>query len=292
MCDDIEQHTAEANKKGTGFLIYSSYVGNGINLVKEELDSRGIAYVCIDGTTTPKGRKEAVKAMNSGEIKVMLISRAGGEGVNLLRVNRVYLLNPNWNDAQDIQAEGRALRRDALTFLGNAERVVDILRIEVVLDDGMPTGDEMVASIAARKAPINTDFVERLRKRCDPLRQYMENGEVQPAEPAQPRRGWFGASSGPVLHGRTGSEEYIRERIATWDRLAKNAQTPFARRNREEHRDKFVAQLQELLASKSAEGQDAAPKQADSWERDAARIERRRKYAQEIKEEEDVIVVD
>ena len=91
-------------------LIFSQFVDH-LQLVREQLDERAIAYQYLDGSTPAKVRKERVDAFQAGQGEVFLISlKAGGTGLNLTAADYVIHLDPWWNPAVEDQASDRAHR--------------------------------------------------------------------------------------------------------------------------------------------------------------------------------------
>lgn len=91
-------------------LIFSQFVRH-LALVRELLDGRKIAYQYLDGRTSIPERARAVRAFQSGEGDLFLISlRAGGTGLNLTAADYVIHLDPWWNPAVEDQASDRAHR--------------------------------------------------------------------------------------------------------------------------------------------------------------------------------------
>ncbi|KAL3567327.1 hypothetical protein D5086_029978 [Populus alba] len=72
----------------------------------------GHSFSRLDGSTPSNLRQSLVDDFNSSPSKqVFLIStRAGGLGLNLVSANRVVIFDPNWNPAQDLQAQDRSFR--------------------------------------------------------------------------------------------------------------------------------------------------------------------------------------
>ncbi len=100
-------------------LIFSQFVGM-LNLIRRELDQRGIAYQYLTGQT--RNRAAAVTAFQEdADVRVFLISlKAGGTGLNLTEADYVYLVDPWWNPAVENQAIDRSHR------LGQTKKVVAV----------------------------------------------------------------------------------------------------------------------------------------------------------------------
>jgi superfamily II DNA or RNA helicase len=91
-------------------LVFSQFVDH-LAILRERLDERGIAYQYLDGSTPQKERDKRVKAFQSGEGEVFLISlKAGGLGLNLTAADYVIHMDPWWNPAVEDQAADRAHR--------------------------------------------------------------------------------------------------------------------------------------------------------------------------------------
>lgn len=90
-------------------LVFSQFVKH-LTVVKDYLDSNGIKYAYLDGST--KNRQEQVENFqNKEKLKLFLISlKAGGLGLNLTKAEYVFILDPWWNPAIEAQAVDRAHR--------------------------------------------------------------------------------------------------------------------------------------------------------------------------------------
>ena len=85
-----------------------------IEIVETMLVGKGMSCARIDGSTSSQTRAELIRNMMDigKDIPQVLIIQiaAGGVGLNLQRYSRVYLLSPDWNPCNEIQAIGRSHR--------------------------------------------------------------------------------------------------------------------------------------------------------------------------------------
>lgn len=96
-------------EQGDKVLVFSSFVEH-LKLYRKWLDEQHISYAYLDGHT--KDRAAEVEMFQQNEaVKVFLLSlKAGGTGLNLTKANYVFLLDPWWNPAAEMQAFDRAHR--------------------------------------------------------------------------------------------------------------------------------------------------------------------------------------
>ncbi|MCK9604884.1 MAG: DEAD/DEAH box helicase [Methylomonas sp.] len=91
-------------------LVFSQFVDH-LQLIKDYIEQRGIAYQYLDGSTPVKERQKQVEAFQRGEGELFLISlKAGGVGLNLTAADYVIHMDPWWNPAVEDQASDRAHR--------------------------------------------------------------------------------------------------------------------------------------------------------------------------------------
>lgn len=91
-------------------LVFSQFTSH-LALVRAALDTAGISYQYLDGSTPPKERTQVVDAFQRGEGQMFLISlKAGGLGLNLTTADYVIHMDPWWNPAVEDQASARAHR--------------------------------------------------------------------------------------------------------------------------------------------------------------------------------------
>ena len=123
-------------EKGRKSVVFSNWIYAGIHLIRRRLDllastpQRDAArYVPIIGEISTDDRKRFKDIYNSGLAKIMLISKAGSEGLDLTNTRNVIILESNWNPSMDFQIIGRAVRYKSHSTLPQEERTVRVWRL-------------------------------------------------------------------------------------------------------------------------------------------------------------------
>lgn len=105
LMETLESAVAEGHKA----LVFSQWTSL-LDLVEPELNTAGVAFTRLDGST--RDRASVVETFQSEDgPPVLLVSlKAGGTGLNLTAADHVFLLDPWWNPAVEDQAADRAHR--------------------------------------------------------------------------------------------------------------------------------------------------------------------------------------
>jgi len=91
-------------------LVFSQFVKH-LKIIENYLQSKGISYHYLDGSTPAHIRQERIDAFQRGDGEIFLISlKAGGTGLNLTAADYVIHLDPWWNPAVEDQATDRVHR--------------------------------------------------------------------------------------------------------------------------------------------------------------------------------------
>ena len=91
-------------------LVFSQFTSH-LALIRAELETKGIRYLYLDGSTPAAQRQKLVDQFQHGDIPLFLISlKAGGTGLNLTAADYVIHLDPWWNPAVEDQASDRSYR--------------------------------------------------------------------------------------------------------------------------------------------------------------------------------------
>lgn len=133
-------------------LIFSSFVKT-LRIFSDYFTKNNISFSYLDGSTT--NRKKVVETFqNNDEIKVFLISlKAGGLGLNLTAADYVFVVDPWWNPAAEMQAIDRAHRigQDKKVFVYKAitkdsveekilemqQKKLDLVKNIITVEDGI-----------------------------------------------------------------------------------------------------------------------------------------------------------
>ena len=81
-----------------------------LKVFRSHFDQEKISYAYLDGSTTDR-KKVVEQFQNDQTIPIFLISlKAGGLGLNLTAADYVFIVDPWWNPAAEMQAIDRAHR--------------------------------------------------------------------------------------------------------------------------------------------------------------------------------------
>ena len=127
-------------------VIFSQFL-KMLDLIKQKLERDRIPYEYLDGQT--KDRAERVNNFQGNEsCRVFLMSlKAGGVGLNLTEADYVYLVDPWWNPAVEMQAIDRVHR------IGQTKRV---FAYRMICKD---TIEEKILKLQDRKRSIAEDII-------------------------------------------------------------------------------------------------------------------------------------
>lgn len=155
--DDLTGHTSakittlieqiETKSPWHKILVFSQFVSM-LDLIKKELDNKGIGYEMLTGSTRNRGA--VVNAFqNNPDSRVFLISlKAGGTGLNLTEADYVYLVDPWWNPAVENQAIDRVHR------IGQDKKVI---AVRLICPE---TVEEKIMTMQATKKTLADDLVK------------------------------------------------------------------------------------------------------------------------------------
>lgn len=172
-------------------IIYSEFIGKGVDVVKRCLEKKGVepAKIAVfTGDLSTTARSAIVSAYNRREVDYLLITAAGGEGISLKGTRQVHLLEPFWNMARMWQSIGRGVRIDSHGHLPEGERQVDVFfwlsskpRRGRYADWIAP--DQHVLNVAKRKKGATDPFVEANKRASIPLDPAVIRAMVPPPLP-------------------------------------------------------------------------------------------------------------
>jgi hypothetical protein len=161
------------------FKVYLSFFGflsldDDSELDRSKLSKKtsksGFRYIEFHGGVDKELREKNKNLFNVKEnlkgdlIKIIMISPAGAEGINLRNCRQVHIMEPYWNEVRIEQVIGRAIRQCHHSDLPMEERKVDVFRYKMVRKSGKVTSDEMMENISRKKNNLLISFIEALKE--------------------------------------------------------------------------------------------------------------------------------
>jgi superfamily II DNA or RNA helicase len=160
-------------------IIYTNWIDFGIKPIEATLKKNNISFRSFTGSTKTSIRTTLVQDFNAGVFNVLILARAGGEGLDLKGVRNVVVMDPPWNDSGIQQITGRAIRFQSHNHLPKEERHVDVYFLSLVTPptlnrnfyefwkpktDILKSGDALLYNIIATKAETNKRVIDLLKK--------------------------------------------------------------------------------------------------------------------------------
>jgi len=188
------------------FIIYSGLIDAGINQLIAALRSLKIGYKIISGRESTTAKEDAKRFYNgynygdanffdeskmdatqkkyiNDEFRVLLITRAGAEGVDTINTQNIILLDGVWNDATSEQIIARAIRYKSHHGLPVSERKVNVYKMFLVRKSEQPLANKIKKYESGTATSEDwQNLYEELSgfKRVNKRRQAIEDGKYVP----------------------------------------------------------------------------------------------------------------
>ena len=187
LLDDTASHikgTADAQ-----IVIYTNMVKGGVDVISAGLRSRGIPFGVVAGKgvqgVTEKSRQQAVEDYLKGDVKVILITGAGAEGLSLGNTTMVQVADGHYNPERTSQAEARGIRAGGLSHRAVEDRKVAVKKYVSTIPRGFfqkiffrppeKSIDEWVYQTAQGKTDVNKQLRDVLADRSEYDKKRREN---------------------------------------------------------------------------------------------------------------------
>jgi len=155
----------------SGNIIFSNWLDFGVKVIEKFLKEQGVTYAVVSGETPIKDRKTYVDQYNAGKINTLVISAAGGTGLDLKGTQNIVILDPVWNASQLDQIIGRGVRYKSHAHLPKSMQKVNIYLMTLVEQefiDGTQkisrSGDYLLYKIIEKKREYGQIVEDRLKQ--------------------------------------------------------------------------------------------------------------------------------
>jgi hypothetical protein len=192
LLDDAVSHLSEDTQNKV--VLYSNLVRGGVDVLVAGLRDRGIEPAIFVGKGTQLGdtkvtgesRQQGVDEYKAGKKRVIVLSGAGAEGLDLKNSTAFYALDKHYNPEVMRQAEARARRLGGQSFRPEEQRQVDVRYYTSTIPESKQPGffgklvgrkpvqttDEWISGVAGRKSKKTQSFQSAMRKPHKYIRKY------------------------------------------------------------------------------------------------------------------------
>lgn len=150
-------------------VVYANYL-NTLQDYSRELKQKKVPHAVFTGKQSKREKDRMVRDYNDGQLKALLISGAGAEGLDLKGTRQVQVLEPHWNEERVRQVIGRARRYRSHDHLPLGKRNVTVERYASQPKRGFfgrkrKGIDDVLYDMSEQKEQLNRQVVELMRAR-------------------------------------------------------------------------------------------------------------------------------
>jgi len=158
--------------KMEGLEVFKIYLNIfGYKNYRDKSSNDNFRYTEFHGDIRRDEKRENLSVFNSipnklgSDIKFILISPAGSEGISLRNIRQIHVIEPYWNEVRITQLLGRGLRMCSHADLPMEERHVDIFRYHAVRrNNTKKTTDEKIFKLAYAKEQMLDTFLLSIKE--------------------------------------------------------------------------------------------------------------------------------
>lgn len=159
-CDVALNIVADAVSNGRKVIFYSEFLEAGTDIITSRLKAMGIGYEKITGEISKKKRADIVERYNNPNsgLMVLSITKAGGEGLDLIGVRDIILMEKGWTNSGMEQVIGRGIRFRSHKHLPEDQQNVTIHHLVMVKPTDLLNSDYQKALIGKLHSVIEYDL--------------------------------------------------------------------------------------------------------------------------------------
>ena len=108
---DLSEPLVASGESPLKCVVFSEWTTH-LDLIERALTDYGHTFVRIDGKMSLPKRRKVLDALNADDSVTILLAsiKAAGQGLNLTAASRVFIMEPLWNPAAEVQAVDRVHR--------------------------------------------------------------------------------------------------------------------------------------------------------------------------------------
>ena len=211
-----------------GFIIYYNFIDSGLEQMVRQLKKKGLNYARVTGSDSIKQKEKATQDYNQGKINILLISKAGGEGLDLQNTYSIFIMDMPWNEASMIQIIGRGIRRKSHFNLPEKYRYVNVYRVFLIKPENERFVKALEPMLKSEDSQSDVNLILSMmaknskKKKKAKIEEIKFRGEAEKAELKQKLKELKDDLRNKEITKADHDEQVKKLKNASWDNVAFN----------------------------------------------------------------------